>query len=173
MPSSTRHNPEVQLVHTGPAEFTGRHMLLIMVAFFGTIILVNATLAYFAISSWTGLVVPNSYVASQTFNADTARRLEAVTRGAHAVVSMDGHYMVVRFTGKDREPLSADALAASLRHPVDAGKEMIVEFSPDGAGIYRSVTELPAGSWTGDVAGVIRGYGHWAEAVRFNVEPRG
>ncbi|MEO0913737.1 MAG: FixH family protein, partial [Pseudomonadota bacterium] len=57
----------------GTEKFTGWHMFAVMVLFFGTIISVNLTLAYFASQSWTGLVVKNSYVASQHFNEDQAR----------------------------------------------------------------------------------------------------
>ncbi len=49
-------------------EFTGRHMLGIMVAFFSVIIAVNVLMATLANTSWTGLVVKNTYVASQEFN---------------------------------------------------------------------------------------------------------
>ncbi len=53
-----------------PKPFTGRHMLFAMLAFFGVIIAVNLTMAVFATKSWTGLVVKNSYVASQAFNRE-------------------------------------------------------------------------------------------------------
>ena len=43
-------------------------MLSIMLAFFGVIIAVNVVMATLASTSWTGLVVENSYVASQEFN---------------------------------------------------------------------------------------------------------
>ncbi|ESY66123.1 MULTISPECIES: FixH family protein [Mesorhizobium] len=49
-------------------EFTGRHMLAIILAFFGVVIAVNLTMATLANTSWTGLVVENTYVASQEFN---------------------------------------------------------------------------------------------------------
>ncbi|TIY08576.1 MAG: cytochrome oxidase, partial [Mesorhizobium sp.] len=49
-------------------EFTGRHMLTTILAFFGVVIAVNLTMATFASTSWTGLVVENTYVASQQFN---------------------------------------------------------------------------------------------------------
>ena len=39
-----------------------------MLAFFGVIIAVNVVMATLASTSWTGLVVENSYVASQEFN---------------------------------------------------------------------------------------------------------
>ncbi|MGO4840209.1 FixH family protein, partial [Rhizobiaceae sp. 2RAB30] len=56
------------MTRRGNGTFTGRHMLAIMVAFFGTIIAVNVTMATLAGRSWTGFVVKNSYVASQEFN---------------------------------------------------------------------------------------------------------
>ncbi|NJR13875.1 MAG: hypothetical protein HC779_06455, partial [Phyllobacteriaceae bacterium] len=46
----------------------GYHMLAIFVAFFGVIVAVNLTMARFAVTHWTGLVVKNSYVASQNYN---------------------------------------------------------------------------------------------------------
>ncbi|ESZ68246.1 hypothetical protein X726_32300 [Mesorhizobium sp. L103C105A0] len=51
-----------------PREFTGRHMLATVLAFFGVVIAVNLTMATLANTSWTGLVVENTYVASQQFN---------------------------------------------------------------------------------------------------------
>ncbi|TGV41583.1 cytochrome oxidase, partial [bacterium M00.F.Ca.ET.168.01.1.1] len=39
-----------------PREFTGRHMLVIILAFFGVVIAVNLTMATLASTSWTGLV---------------------------------------------------------------------------------------------------------------------
>ena len=52
---------------------TGRHVLLMFVSGFGIIIAVNAALAVNAVRTFPGLEVPNSYIASQTFQA----RLEA------------------------------------------------------------------------------------------------
>jgi nitrogen fixation protein FixH len=63
-----------------PTEFTGKHMLATMVAFFGVIITVNLIMARFAVTTWSGLVVPNTYVASQQFNAKAAeaRAIDAI-----------------------------------------------------------------------------------------------
>ena len=46
--------------------FTGRHMAAIMVAFFGVVIAVNVYMARLATSTFTGVVVENSYVAGST-----------------------------------------------------------------------------------------------------------
>lgn len=49
-------------------ELTGRKVLMILLAAFGTIFAVNMTLLYKAVSTFPGLEVKNSYVASQTFD---------------------------------------------------------------------------------------------------------
>ncbi|HET9398451.1 MAG TPA: FixH family protein [Sphingomicrobium sp.] len=58
--------------------FSGRHMTAILVAFFGVVIAVNFTMALFATRTFGGVVVENSYVASQKYNGwlDAARRQE-------------------------------------------------------------------------------------------------
>ena len=54
--------------------FTGWHFLFIMFGAFGAIIAANLTLAYFALGSFPGLEVMNTYVASQQF--DIKRRAQ-------------------------------------------------------------------------------------------------
>jgi nitrogen fixation protein FixH len=56
------------------AEITGRHVLAITTSAFAVIIAVNLTLAYKAVSTFPGLEVRNSYVASQGF--DERRRAQ-------------------------------------------------------------------------------------------------
>ena len=46
----------MQTPPTQPKQFTGRHMLFAMLAFFGVIIIVNLTMAAFATRSWTCLL---------------------------------------------------------------------------------------------------------------------
>lgn len=54
---------------------TGRKVAAIMCASFAIIIGVNLTLAYQAVRTFPGLEVKNSYVASQSFDADRAAQL--------------------------------------------------------------------------------------------------
>ncbi len=65
---------------TSQPRFTGYHMAAIMVSFFGVVIAVNFTMAWYATSSWSGLVVENTYVASQQFNSRAAA-MRAATPG--------------------------------------------------------------------------------------------
>src|SRR3546814_11216102 len=53
--------------------FTGRHAAMILIAFFGVVISINMVMASFALSTFGGTVVDNSYVASQHYNKWLAR----------------------------------------------------------------------------------------------------
>jgi len=53
-------------------ELTGKHVLGITVGAFSIIIAVNVLMAFKAVSTFPGLEVANSYVASQTWDADMA-----------------------------------------------------------------------------------------------------
>lgn len=51
-------------------ELTGRHVLMIFIAFFGTITAVNVYMASQAIGTFPGLEGQNTYYASRDFDAD-------------------------------------------------------------------------------------------------------
>ena len=82
-------------------EFTGRHMLVIMLAFFGVIIAVNLTMASFANSSWSGLVVKNSYVASQEFNEKAAAGRAQAALGWSATMAFAKGEFIYSLVDKD------------------------------------------------------------------------
>ncbi len=88
-------------------EFTGWHMLAITLLFFGTIIAVNVTLAVYANRSWTGLVVENSYVASQHFNELLAEQRQQAELGITATLKAEGGSLIVaacRPEARSRKP---------------------------------------------------------------------
>ncbi|CAN5652759.1 hypothetical protein BH11ACT8_BH11ACT8_25200 [soil metagenome] len=73
--------------------FTGRHMLAVVFAFFGTVITVNFVMAYLATGTFPGLVVENSYVASQNYNqslADTRALAGATWCGVLVIATGSG-----------------------------------------------------------------------------------
>lgn len=60
--------------HSKMGEITGRQVLLFTVGAFGVIIAVNLVMAWKAISTFPGLEVKNSYVASQGFDKRKAEQ---------------------------------------------------------------------------------------------------
>jgi nitrogen fixation protein FixH len=132
--------------------FTGWHMLLIMVLFFGTIISVNVFMAWNAVRTWSGLVVPNTYVASQQFNGkvEEAKRLAASGIDGDLVIK-DGRvvYHVIDAKGA---PVIADDVSATFKRPVDEREDFTLALIPVAAGQFVAERDIPAGQWVIDIA---------------------
>lgn len=130
-----------------PRQFTGKHMIAVMVLFFGTIISVNLTLAFYATSSWSGLIVKNSYVASQQFNDKVAEARRQAALGWSARFSYaDGRY---RLELANRAGLTVADIGATLhfRRPTTEREDRVVKAVSDGDGLIAGALALPTGQW--------------------------
>ena len=129
-----------------PKPFTGRHMLLVTVSFFAVVVAANLTMAISSARTWTGLVVDNSYVASQEFQSvqDTIARQKAA--GWTLKTSYDNG--VVRFEALDSAgaPIALTGVSAFIRRPVGGHDDTSIGLSlKDGA--YEASITLPPGVW--------------------------
>lgn len=122
---------------------TGRKFLIIIVSAFALIIGVNLTMAYMAISTFPGLVVKNSYVASQSFDKD--RKAQIALGWTVSGDVLDG---AVRLSILDRaeNPVRVARLDVSLGRPTHVGEDQQLQFSFDGTA-YVAPVELGTGSW--------------------------
>ncbi|MBP1843271.1 nitrogen fixation protein FixH [Rhizobium petrolearium] len=146
--STTRVNTN----HQKSFIFTGWHMAGVMVLFFGTIISVNFYMAYNAITSWSGLVAQNTYVASQQFNgkAAEARALSATgVTGKLNVAGSDLRYEV--FHPKDG-PVAADSLILQFKRPVGEHQDFELDLAPGTKGVFTATHELLPGQWIVDAS---------------------
>ncbi|CUX79494.1 MAG: cbb3-type cytochrome c oxidase biogenesis protein CcoH [Roseibaca calidilacus] len=122
---------------------TGPKVLAIMVTAFGTIIAVNLTLAYSAVSTFPGLEVQNSYIASQNFNEDLSAQ-QALGWDVSADVS--GNELILKITGPDGSPAQVatlDALLGAATHVRDDQRPEFVFL--DGA--FRAPVDIAPGNW--------------------------
>ena len=129
--------------------FTGRHMAMILVAFFGVVIVVNLIMARYASSTFGGIVVENSYVASQEFNkwldeAETEKALGWTAKLERA----DGDKLSITRAGAPADT----TVSAVARHPLGHAPDRELTFSSDSQGHYLSREELPKGRWIVRVA---------------------
>ncbi|MDQ0318440.1 nitrogen fixation protein FixH [Pararhizobium capsulatum DSM 1112] len=130
-----------------PREFTGRHMLAILVAFFGTIIAVNMVMFSFAKSSWSGLVVENSYVASQQFNEGLAAARKQEALGWTMDFDIAGGHFSYRLASADGKPVPARSATVVFRHPAYQGANWTTTLTPADNGDLISVDKLRDGIW--------------------------
>lgn len=135
-----------------PREFTGKHMLFLIVAFFAVIITVNVTMAVFASSSWSGLVVKNSYVASQHFNERSAEGRARAALGWNAALSIADDRLSWRLTDASGSPVRIDAATAILRRPVAANEDHALTLIAAGDGTHAAdLHGLADGVWIVEV----------------------
>lgn len=128
---------------TGP--FTGRHFTVIIVAFFAVVVGVNLIMARAASRTFGGVVVENSYVASQKFNGwlREASRENALGWSAKTARASDGR-VVVALAGVPAGEVLVEGIA---RHPLGRMPDQLLTFRRDADGRYVSVQPLAAGRW--------------------------
>lgn len=133
---------------TAPARFTGRHMMIILVAFFAVVIAVNLTMARMAIGTFGGTVVDNSYVASQQYNSWLAEARRERALGWQVAVTRDGSdHLLVGANDAAGRALPAPHITALVRHPLGRRPERMLAFVPASDGRLRSLASLGGGRW--------------------------
>lgn len=136
--NSTREKPFV---------FTGWHMILVMFLFFGTIISVNFYMAWQATHTWSGLVVKNTYIASQEFNGKVAEAKVLTATGVTGKVIIDGGTIRYSIAQPGDLPVEADLLTLNFKRPVGEHQDFTLELQPVGEGQFETRHEVLPGAW--------------------------
>jgi nitrogen fixation protein FixH len=121
-------------------------MLFLMCGFFLVVIGVNVAMAVSASRTWTGLVVDNSYVESQRFQAKRDRTKAQADRGWRFSVDYRAGSIFFQAEDESGSPLPLEGVAAFLRRPVGGHDDRSVALRWDNAG-YSVPLQLAAGVW--------------------------
>ena len=128
--------------------FTGYHAAAILCAFFGVVIAVNFTMARFAISTFGGTVVDNSYVASQKYNGwleEARQEKELGWKVAKPV--REEERLLFSIEDAPGQPMTGANITATAEHPLGREPARTLNFAEASPGQYRSIEPLPAGRW--------------------------
>ena len=123
-------------------EITGRHVFAMFALGFGTIIAVNLTLAWNAIHSFPGLEVKNSYVASQSFDADRAAQ---TALGWTVSAQVQDNQLILSIT-QDGRPVQPQIERAIFGRATSVIADQTPEFAFDGQSFVAPI-EAGAGNW--------------------------
>jgi nitrogen fixation protein FixH len=151
-------------------EFTGKHMLITMLSFFGVVIGVNLTMAWLANSSWSGLIVSNGYVASQSFNSDL-QHIRAQQSLGWAVKLTHGA-TEIRFSVKDKRGNHVDGLnlTGAVKRTVTDRDDIQLKFSETAPGEYTSSAAMAPGLWEVFIEAKAKDGTLYQHAERFTVK---
>ena len=127
---------------TADKPLTGRTVLIITCSAFAVIIGVNLTLAYQAVATFPGLETRNSYVSSQTFDADRRAQL-ALGWQTEAVMTGDTLRLSLR---KDGVPVQATIQSAVLGRATQVADDQTLDLVFDGQD-YAATVKPASGNW--------------------------
>jgi nitrogen fixation protein FixH len=130
---------------------TGWHVVGIVFLFFGTIIGVNVAMAFAAVGTFPGLVVENSYVASQHYDELLAKAREQDAKSFREGLSAEHGILIFTLAAKTGSPVLNLAVTAHVGRPSTTREDRDVAFAPRGDGAYVSAETLPAGLWEVDI----------------------
>ncbi len=133
-------------------EIRGRHVLAILLGFFGVTIAVNAAFVTFALETFTGEDVPRPYLQGLAYNETLSAHSAQSRLGWHATIAVerDASGTAVDVALEDREggPQNGLAVSVVLRRPTNAALDRSVALTASGSGRYSAkVMDLVSGQW--------------------------
>lgn len=128
-------------------EFTGRHMWFVVSGFFGVVIAVNVLMAVVSSTSWTGLVVQNSYVASQEFEDKRIANEAQQAAGWAPTLTYAGGRAELRIVDGTGKPVDLGDVTLKVNRPVGGHDDQTVSFARMGDGHYEAALALGHGVW--------------------------
>jgi len=150
--------------------FTGRHMLAIMIAFFGVIISVNLLMAYYANTSWSGILAKNTYVASQEFNIKANEARKWAERGFKGEFAVKGALLEFRLSGPQAEIAALKTIDALFHRPVGDKQDFALTLNKSADGVFSAEHKLGAGQWIVDLAATANGTVIYHQAERIVIK---
>ncbi len=129
-------------------KFTGYHAAAMIVGFFAVVVAVNLVMAQFALSTFSGTVVDNSYVASQKYNKWLEQARDQMEYGWTVSPALrKAGKASIAITTSDGAPLQGATMEAVAEHPIGQSDPFEISFTQATTGEYQSVQPLPEGRW--------------------------
>jgi nitrogen fixation protein FixH len=149
-------NLRLPSIRFAPAkELTGRKVLLMLVAFFGVVMVVNFAMVKAAISTFGGVDTPSSYEAGRTFKTEEARAAAQNARDwqvdEHLSQSGASQVLTVNINDDRGTPVTGVDVAATLAHPIDERRDVAVALAETGPGAWRGSGVVSPGVWQLDI----------------------
>ena len=130
---------------------TGRMVLAILFAFFGTVGAVNAVMVHYALSSFRGEVAEHPYEAGLAFNTELAAARAQETRNWKVEVkfnrSIEGRRLEVTARDAQGAPIGGLRFTGIFAAPVDGALDRRVSLVEVRAGIYVGEVPVVPGHW--------------------------
>ena len=148
---------------SAPKPLTGTKVFLMLVAFFGLVIGVNAIMMKLAIATLPGTDVDSPYAAGLVYDREISAAQDQALRkwkvNAHVARHGDGGAALqVEARDASGQPITGLKFGGRLERPTDKRADLAVDLTEAGIGIYRgSVAAVAPGQWDLVIEGEARG----------------
>lgn len=128
---------------------TGRHVLTILVAFFGTVFAVNAWFLGSAISTYSGIVANEPYRKGLAYNQRiSADERQAAMKWSTTLEATRSGDITFSAHGPDGQPITRLFVKGTIGRPSTQSFDHQLTFQEQSPGLYRASTgALHEGSW--------------------------
>ncbi|MBI1649230.1 FixH family protein [Hyphomicrobium sulfonivorans] len=134
----------------------GRHVFMILVGFFATIVVVDGFMIYQAVTTFGGLETNDAYRKGLHYNDRIERQVAQSANGWSDTVSVVGTPAKLRVVlhGRDNETVAGQALRARVGRPATNRYDMNLELVETAPGLYEAPLgdEMAGGAWIVDVS---------------------
>ena len=142
---------------------TGRHVALMLAAFFGLMFAVNGAFVYFALGSFSGLSEDDAYKRGLAYNEEIDSRARQIARGWQPALAFEQTgtaqgkliFSILDAEGRNLEGLD---VVATVRRPVIDGTDQSLSLVYDEENYSADVTLSGSGQW--DVSILAHGGGY-------------
>ena len=150
----------------------------IFVAGMGVVVVVNGILAWFALSTWTGIETESHFTKGLAYNENLRGVERQAALGWSVTLTLTpttAHSapapfdLKVQYLAADARPLSGLRVRADLIRPVHEGYDQTMELTATAPGHYQGRIEVPlAGQWDVLLAAIDGAGNHhqWRERVQ-------
>ncbi len=130
---------------------TGRVVLVLLFAFFGTVASVNAVMIHYALSTFRGQVADHPYEVGLAFNQEIAVSRAQDARHWAVEIVLPRSSREKKFEALIRDasgaPIDGLKVVATFAAPVDGRLDRSIELSENTAGRYAGEIPVAAGNW--------------------------
>jgi nitrogen fixation protein FixH len=147
---------------------TGRHVLILVLTFFGAVFAVNGVFLYQALSSYTGVVAQEPYRKGLKYNERIAAAERQESLGWSAGLELEqGGRLALALSGKDGKPVTGLRVTGVIGRASSSRHDAALAFTEEEAGVYvAAVGELAPGSWVASVEATASGTDRPADGDR-------
>ncbi|MEX0582274.1 MAG: FixH family protein [Sneathiella sp.] len=142
---------------------TGRHVALMLAAFFGLMFAVNGILVYFALGSFSGVSESDAYKRGLSYNQEIDQHARQTARNWHSDIefvqtgAVQG-LLTLDIRDADGRVLEGMRVVATIRRPVIDGTDQEASLLYDGMKYHTDLSVVGPGQW--DTSILVHGGGY-------------